>query len=725
MEGNRIKLKREQNYEFRKRLLTLHKSYVRDNNRMLAGDEFEIADGCIIWLPEDAGDVLLTAAKDFVEYLFTSMGVSVMLKKGDCSETEGELSEGTQCEHIIIHSPRASEEILGIANGYMGYRIEAANVIHIYSHDERGTAQAFYHMEDLMSTVKAPFLTRGTICRKASFSPRMVHSGYGMDSFPDQHLSAIAHAGMDAILLFTEGVDRTTVGYLDFNELIYRASKYGIDVYAYSYLKSEMHPADEGADKYYDRLYGALFEQCPGLKGIVMVGESVEFPSKDPKVSSPGGTSIGQFPSKKPRPGWWPCEDYGEWLEMIRKSIRKYKKDADVVFWSYNWGWAPEEERLRLLERIPSGISLLVTYEMFEPYHVGSATNIVSDYTISFAGPGAYFTSEAKKAKELGIRLYAMSNTGGLTWDFGMAPYEPFPFQWLKRYRGLLEAKKNWGLCGLMESHHYGFWPSFISAFAKEVFFSPDEEPVQLLEMVLTRYFGKENVSKVRKALEYWSEAITYYLPTNEDQYGAFRIGPAYPLCLERRMKPPAKEYAHHGNLICYVGYTMDWESMISQIEDKCTLISVKITEEIKSLEKMRDLMQAGNLIMQSMHNKNEELLYLENLGKFLTCCVMTGIHAKKWYVLKNRLKAEADIKRIGEIIEAMEALAKEEIDNTLSAIPLVQRDSRLGWEPSQEYMADEERLVWKISQVEFMLEVELEEYKKRLALSTGRITEE
>lgn len=83
----------------------------------------------------------------------------------------------------------------------------------------------------------------------------MIHSGYGIDEFPDAHLSQIAHTGMDAILVFVKGVNLTTRGFLDFNDLIWRAAKYGIDVYAYSYLKSEKHPEDEGTEAFYESTY--------------------------------------------------------------------------------------------------------------------------------------------------------------------------------------------------------------------------------------------------------------------------------------------------------------------------------------------------------------------------------------------------------------------------------------------------------------------------------------
>ena len=40
-----------------------------------------------------------------------------------------------------------------------------------------------------------------------------------------------------------------------------------------------------------------------------------------------------------------------------------------------------------------------------------------------------YFKSEAEAAAKRGIRFYSMTNTGGVTWDFGVIPYEPFPYR--------------------------------------------------------------------------------------------------------------------------------------------------------------------------------------------------------------------------------------------------------------------------------------------------------
>ena len=70
---------------------------------------------------------------------------------------------------------------------------------------------------------------------------------------------------------------------------------------------------------------------------------------------------------------------------------------------------------------------------------------------------------------------------------------------------------------------------------------------------------------------------------------------------------------------------------------------------------------------------------------------------------------------KINEYIDSMIQLAKEEIKNAEDTIPLVEADSRLGWEPSMEYMTDVYHLKWKIEQVRHVIEKELPEYKASL----------
>jgi len=692
-------LKKEKRYEFRKRLLNIHKKDIRDFSSVPGNDELVFKDGLKIVIPENSSEVTLTAVNDFVQYMFISMNMSVMISK-----------KNEPLDNAVICSIAESQT--------EDYIIKTDYCVRIYAKNERSLAQAFYCLEDKMTLRKAPFIKKEDIKHTFLFSPRMVHSGFGFDNYPNEHLASIAHAGMDAILVFVKGVNQTPAGFMDFNELIYRASRYGLDVYAYSYLKSEMHPEDEGAQEFYDNLYGSIFKACPGFKGVILVGESVGFPSKDEHVNAKGG-SVDEdgFPTGKPAPGWWPCYDYPEWLECVKKSIRSIKADADIVFWTYNWGYVNTEDRIKLINSLPTDITLMATFEMFETYDVEDIKEFTADYTLALPGPGKYFSSEAEAAKKRGIKLYTMSNTGGTTWDMGTVPYEPMPYQWMKRYEALRKANEDWGLSGLMESHHYGYWPSFIGDLAKQCFIKENTDMEKALSDVISARYGAEDSAVICDALKYWSEAITYYTPSDADQYGAFRIGPSYPLCLIKEMKPKSESFAHFGNEIVFTIYPADYHSTNTLPTGRGMVPYVRIDAEIRSLKKMYELMRKGTDILKEIKNKNEELEYLVNLGEFICCYVTTGLNAKKWYRLSSKLKSESDVGEVARLSCEMEELLKEERENAESAIEFTEKDSRLGWEPSMDYLGDAEHIRWKLKHLEYVLGFELNCYRKNSGL--------
>ncbi len=684
----------EKKYAFRQRLQVIHPTDIRNPARVVSKDELEITDAFCLCLDQAPGRVAVQAAKDFQDFLLTSMGVSIRVMKKAAPSASPVIQ--------ILVDPGMDE---------LRFQVEVEEGIRITAGSERSVAQALYFLEDNMRAIRAPYLKKQTTSKKFMFSPRMIHSGYGLDQYPNEHLSAIAHAGMDAILVFVTDVNGTPCGFLDFNDLIYRAAGYGIDVYAYSFLESKMHPQDEGAQEFYDQAYGTLFENCPGLKGVILVGESVGFPSKDPHVSAAEQfalTDADGIPYTKPKSGFWPCEDYPEWLECIKKAVRQHNPEADIVFWTYNWGCVEEEARINLIKKLPTDITLMATFEMFESFQAEGFIQTCADYSLAFAGPGNYFSSEAKAAAERGIRMYTMANTGGLTWDIGTIPYEPMPYQWMRRYEGLRYAYENYSLRGLMDSHHFGFWPSFIGDLAKYCFMEESTSMGACLDFVLQMRYGEECKDRVNEALKLWSEAIRCYTPSDADQYGAFRAGPAYPLCLIKAIKPPSEKYAEAGNAFVDVMYPADYSPINLLPSGRGMLPALRIDGEIASLTKMRNLMEQGVEILSAIENPGAELEYLINLGKYIAICVQTGIHAKQWFMLTSRLKMETQREKVLELIGQVKQMIRAECANAEKAIPLVEKDSRLGWEPRMDYLADANHIRWKLRYMEYVMDHEV-----------------
>ncbi len=681
--------KPEKRFEFRKRLLKVHPEHIRDYSLAVGAQEWEIRDGMVIDLKGAPGEVVLTAAKDFMDYLSAAMEVSVRI---DCyGRTEGaevsvRLDDGTGG--------------LTLGDGYMGYRVTVQDGIQILAHDERGAAQALYYLEDLMTLRKAPFLEKGEVENRAMYSPRMVQSGFHFTVFPDEHLSSIAHAGMDAIML-----PNNVNSFLDLNDLIRRAHRYGLDVYIQSTFPSKKHPDDEGAQEYYDSTYGELFKACPDIKGIFFVGESNGFPSKDPHTL--GRTSFPPpdvLPDGKHMPGWWPCMDFPQLMEMVKKSIFRYNPKADIILWSYNWGWAPAEDRAKLIRALPKDITLMSTYEMFEVYREDGVRERTTDYTLSVVGPSYYFRTDAEVAAECGVRLYAMSNTAGQTWDFGVIPYEPFPDQWQRRYDSMKECWEKYGLCGLLESHTFGLNPSFISELTKWNFTLSTRPEKNLLHRILASHYGEEAAGTVRKALGVWSEAIRYYIAAEADQYGPFRVGPAYPLNFNKVSRP----------LHCSGGLEPRYVALENSHES-ISIPQIRIHHEIKSLKEMERLMKEGMDIMDQVADPNDDLQELMDIGKFIYLTVRTAIHTKEFLVARTHLDVSDNKEDALHWVEEMEKIARKEMENAKEAIPLVRLNSRLGWEQELGYQGDEEYIDWKIRQVQSMLDWDLGAFRRSL----------
>jgi hypothetical protein len=293
--------------------------------------------------------------------------------------------------------------------------------------------------------------------------------------------------------------------------------------------------------------------------------------------------------------------------------------------------------------------------------------------------------------------------------------------QWARRHRALLKANKDWGLSGLMESHHFGWWPSFVSELAKWAYWKPGPAADEILKLIAIRDYGRDASRLVLKAWGYWSQAIRSYISTDEDQYGPFRVGPSYPFIfhpknlhkhlLGKSFSIPSAAHAKFGSRIVVVDYT--------PLDNKRqSPFSMRIESEIRSLGIMLSLWQKGiecleqsnSMVPPSKKQAGEHLL---NLGLFMRNCIRTAINMKEWWQLNRRLTSAGNRKAILNLLDKIEALGRCEIANAEATIPLVEQDSRLGWEPSMEYMTDSGHLRWKIAQVRSVIDQEIPEYRR------------
>jgi hypothetical protein len=65
-------------------------------------------------------------------------------------------------------------------------------------------------------------------------------------------------------------------------------------------------------------------------------------------------------------------------------------------------------------------------------------------------------------------------------------------------------------------------------------------------------------------------------------------------------------------------------------------------------------------------------------------------------------------------IVNRIARICQRECANAESTIPLVQRNSDFGYEPTMGYQCDEESLRWKCKHMDYVLTSELPAYRKK-----------
>ena len=679
----------EERYAFRKRLESAHQPGMRDHAAQPTPDELDIGAGFAIVLPDGAGEVAQSAAEDLADYLAVSM---------DVSPVPSVISAGAEV-------PDAADVRLGgrldPTIGERTCRIEVADDgVSVTASDERSFARALYHLEDLMDLRGGPFLKKGVETRRAKFCPRMSHSGYDVDRFPDAHLAQMARHGFDAILVFVRDVGRAKhKGETDINDIIRRARRFGLDTYLYSYIVAFTHPDDADAAERFAATFGRVAAAYPEAKGIVLVGESCQFPSKDPRVWPHVEKLDGiKRPEGETRPqaGWFPCSDYPDWLRAVKAALESGNPNIETVFWSYNWGYQSDDLRLALIDAIPRDVTLQATFEMFEKHHKrnGFPTR-TDDYTLSFPGPGHYFASEAAEAKRIGLRLYAMANSTGRTWDFGTAPYEPGPFLWKKRWDAVNAAQRDWGLSGLMENHHYGCLPTFISELAREAYTEGGIPFETHLRLIAARDFGEANIDAVLDVWREWSDALEDIVASDLNQYTFLRVGPSYPFNFTGEPIDPATyptpECASNGNEIVFLNYPVYPVDNCWGKHDEDETVGLEIDLLRSSSERFIAGAERLRALAPGLSGRRREMaLRQAGLGEYLGRTLLTGIH----------LKEAARIMRNGKDRAALCEIAASEYANALSARDLVARDSTLGFEVTMDYLGHLEQFDWKLERM-------------------------
>ncbi len=132
---------KERNYQFRERMLRVHKPGRRMDFVKCQKGQIEVAGDWTIWIPQAEDRILYNAARDLEDYFSVSMGLSLRVQMGDEIPSKA-----------IVYDPLAELE----QNRY-GLRVEEPQIT-LKGATPREAARAGYFLEDLMNRAEGPYL---------------------------------------------------------------------------------------------------------------------------------------------------------------------------------------------------------------------------------------------------------------------------------------------------------------------------------------------------------------------------------------------------------------------------------------------------------------------------------------------------------------------------------------------------------------------------------------
>ena len=143
---------------------------------------------------------------------------------------------------------------------------------------------------------------------------------------------------------------------------------------------------------------------------------------------------------------------------------------------------------------------------------------------------------------------------------------------------------------------------------------------------------------------------------------------------------------------------------------------------DLKEMATMQELWQKGLDLLKSLLSempvgrKRTNGEFLRGLGEYILATIKTVINVKRWYLANKELQMSTDRAKSEALLDQLLSIIEEEKINIKALIPFVEADSRLGWEPSMEYVCDRTHLEWKLRQMEFAVK-EIEQYRNIVRL--------
>jgi hypothetical protein len=193
-----------------------------------------------------------------------------------------------------------------------------------------------------------------------------------------------------------------------------------------------------------------------------------------------------------------PGEVVAELNPLFAEGIRKAGTGARLIAWDWVWAdeWAPD-----VIRRLPVEATLMSVSEWSLPIERGGLKSEVGEYSISAIGPGPRAQRHWKLASERGLKTIAKIQAGN-TWELSAVPYIPAVENVARHAENLRAANIN----GLMLGWTLGGYPSPNLEVVAEVLAGASAD--EAMRRVAERRFGRALAPAVVTAWRGFSAAF-------------------------------------------------------------------------------------------------------------------------------------------------------------------------------------------------------------------------
>ena len=536
---------------------------------------------------------------------------------------------------------------------------------------------------------------------ESGFTPRFCFSYFGLtgdpflgnseDIYPDGLLARLAASGVDGVWL--QGVLFTLAPFPwdpalsaryeerleNLRGLVARAHRYGIGVYLYLNEPRAMPLAFyEGRDamkgvaegpyaalctsnpdvqQYLRDAVACICRAVPDLRGFFTITASENLSNC---WSHHGGAQCPRCSQRAP------AEVIAELNTLFYKGIQDAGTDAELLVWDWGWRdeWAPD-----LIAGLPKEAALTSVSEWSIPIERGGISGVTGEYSISTIGPGPRATKHWALARDHGMRTIAKVQVG-TTWELGAVPYIPAVANVAEHLANLRKAQ----LTGLMLSWTLGGYPSPALEVAAEMG-RPDATPEDAMRTVAVRRFGAAHAPAVLEAWRAFSEAFREF-PFHG---GLIYTSPVHMGAANLLWESPT---GYHATM---VGFPYDdlatWRAIypedvfIGQFEKMADGFDAAIADLRDAVGALDEAQPQGRALR-------------EELDVMATCAIhyRSVANQARFVVARRALAEAASPEAARDAIETLEAVIEGDMALAKALYAVQGRDSRMGYEASNQY---------------------------------------